>query len=74
MISKRVTFVTAAIIMMGGCDSGGGSAPGAVSEGEAQALQEAAEMLDEQRLPEGAMPETNIPQEGIEPDEEENTQ
>lgn len=31
--------------------------PGGVTVGEARALDEAAEMLDEQRLPEGALPE-----------------
>lgn len=33
------------------------AAPGAISEGEARALDEAAKMLDAQRLPEGALPD-----------------
>ncbi|MEM6856956.1 MAG: hypothetical protein AAF559_03720 [Pseudomonadota bacterium] len=39
--------------------------PGAVSEGEARALDEAAKMLDAQRLPEGALPDVEQPK--IEP-------
>lgn len=37
------------------CDAGGADGPGSVSVDEAQALDEAAEMLDERRLPEGAL-------------------
>lgn len=36
------------------------SGPGAVSEGEAQALDEAASMLDERALPPEVLPETGI--------------
>ena len=54
---------TIAAMTLTGCDSGSGRAPGAVSEGEAQALEEAAEMLDERRLPEGTLPPT--PQEEL---------
>lgn len=44
------------------CDSGLESAPaGAVSEGEDAALEEAAKMLDAQRLPEGALPQVDPP-------------
>lgn len=53
----------AAMLVLSGCDNTAGSAPGAVSEGEAQALQEAAEMLDERQLPEGALPPTELPAE-----------
>ena len=42
-------------------DSGGGTGPGGVSEGEAQALEEAAEMLDARRLPEGTLPTVATP-------------
>ncbi|MEO0698881.1 MAG: hypothetical protein AAFY81_04085 [Pseudomonadota bacterium] len=35
------------------------SGPGAISEGEARALDEAAKMLDAQRLPEGALPDVD---------------
>lgn len=44
-------------LLLCACDgSGGAGGPGAVSEGEARALDEAAEMLEERRLPEGALP------------------
>lgn len=46
------------LLLLTACDSAGGSrgGPGAVSEGEARALDEAAQMLEERRLPEGALP------------------
>lgn len=44
------------LLLLAACDSGGGDGAGAVSEGEARALDEAAEMLEERRLPEGALP------------------
>jgi len=47
--------ICASMFALAACDSSGGSAPGAVSQGEAQALEEAAEMLDERRLPEGTL-------------------
>ncbi len=53
----------AAAFGLAGC--GGADAPddpGAVSEGEAEALDEAASMLDETRLPEGALPEVDGPE------------
>ncbi len=43
------------------CNPSSGGAPGAVSEGEASALEEAAEMLDERQLPEGALPPIDAP-------------
>ena len=48
---------------LAGCDSASdeGTPPGAVSEGEAAALDEAAKMLDAQRLPEGALPDVESP-------------
>lgn len=52
----------AAVLALGGCGASGEPAsPGAVSEGEAEALDEAASMLDETRLPEGALPEIEAP-------------
>jgi hypothetical protein len=46
-----------ALLTLTACDAGGGSsAPGAVSEGEAEALDDAADMLDERQLPDGALP------------------
>jgi hypothetical protein len=42
-------------LLLTACGSGGADGPGSVSVDEAQALDEAAEMLDERRLPEGAV-------------------
>jgi hypothetical protein len=42
--------------LLAACGSQGASAPGGVSEGEAKALEEAAEMLEERRLPPEALP------------------
>ncbi len=65
MVSKRRTLsgaaLLASIIVLSACDPGGGNAPGAVSQGEAQALEEAAEMLEERRLPEGTLPPIDVP-------------
>ena len=58
-------------LLLAACDSpGGGSGPGAVSEGEARALDEAAEMLDERQLPEGTLPPIEQPDEASETSEE----
>ena len=46
------------LFALSACDGPGSGAPGAVSEGEAQALDDAAEMLDERQLPEGVLPDT----------------
>lgn len=44
------------------CDTAGSEdKPGGVSKGEAGSLDEAAERLDRQRLPEGAVPPVNLP-------------
>jgi hypothetical protein len=57
------TFATLAsaacfALMLGACDAGAPAPAGGVSKGEAQALAEAAEMLDEtRRLPDEALPE-----------------
>ena len=51
----------AACLCFTACSDAGGSAPGAVSEGEARALDEAAEMLDQKRLPDGAVPDLEAP-------------
>ncbi|MEL7445378.1 MAG: hypothetical protein AAGK02_06135 [Pseudomonadota bacterium] len=51
-------FAAALLLALAACDQGPGSdGPGAVSEGEAQALDEAAEMLDARQLPPEAIPE-----------------
>lgn len=58
-----LVLAAAAGLSLAACDSfADDSAPaGAVSEGEAAALDEAAKMLDEQRLPEGALPDVDPP-------------
>ncbi len=48
------------------CGDEGASAPGGVSPGEAQALDDAASMLDERQLPPEALP-TDAPPEGATP-------
>lgn len=62
----RSGVIALAAVAISACDSGGNGAnagPGAVSEGEARALDEAASMLDEKRLPEGALPDVDPPAE-----------
>jgi hypothetical protein len=60
-VKARRLAVLIAILPLAACDGSAGSAgPGAVSEGEAQALDEAAEMLEQKRLPEGVVPEPDI--------------
>ncbi|MEM1196047.1 MAG: hypothetical protein AAGH57_08090 [Pseudomonadota bacterium] len=56
-----------AAMALSACDASaqGEAGPGAISEGEERALNEAAKMLDEQRLPQGALPEVNQP--GMDP-------
>lgn len=51
----RLAAGAAAGLLLSACGSGGADGPGSVSVDEAQALDEAAEMLDERRLPEGAV-------------------
>lgn len=46
---------------LAGCGSTEGEAPGDVTASEAKALEEAAEMLDEQRLPTQAADESSTP-------------
>ena len=51
-----------AFLLLTGCGSGDNDpGPGGVTVGEARALDEAAEMLDEQRLPPEALPEKGEP-------------
>ena len=51
-------LVPLAALLLAGCGSGDDDpGPGGVTVGEARALDEAAEMLDEQRLPEDALRE-----------------
>ena len=59
MIARHTALVGPALLLpllLAACDApGGSSGPGAVSEGEARALDEAAEMLEERRLPPEAL-------------------
>ncbi len=52
----RLLLAASLALTLAACGSEGASAPGGVSEGEAQALEEAASMLDERRLPPEALP------------------
>lgn len=57
-----VLSVAAFAPLLAGCDAIGVQAPGGVSAGEAEALDDAAEMLDERRLPPEAFPpEAQVP-------------
>lgn len=56
---KRVLTLAAVValgVVLTGCGNEEANAPGAVSPGEAKALDEAAAMLDERRLPPEALP------------------
>ncbi len=56
---RRATPSALFVLTLAACNGGGSSTgPGAVSEGEAQALDEAAEMLDARQLPPEALPES----------------
>jgi len=60
----RSGAIALAALAISACDPAGsaaGGGPGGVSEGEARALDEAASMLDEKRLPEGALPDVDPP-------------
>lgn len=61
---NRLGAAALALLVLTACDSGTATAtgPGAVSEGEARALDDAAEMLKERRLPEGALPPVETPE------------
>lgn len=57
-----VVSIAALALSLSACDGPSpDSAPGAVSEGEAKALEDAADMLDEQRLPDGVIPVIETP-------------
>ncbi len=60
MVTPRAPLAVPLALALAACNgSGGGENP--VSEGEAAALDEAAKMLDEKRLPEGALPQVDAP-------------
>jgi hypothetical protein len=52
----RLLLAVSLGLTLAACGSEGASAPGGISEGEAEALEEAASMLDERRLPAEALP------------------
>jgi hypothetical protein len=55
--ARALTASLAATLLLAGCGPGDTDpGPGGVTVGEARALDEAAEMLDEQRLPAEALP------------------
>lgn len=66
MIGARLALSGALGLFLAACDGSAGTAPGAVSEGEARDLERAAEMLDERRLPDEALPEEPAATEEIE--------
>ncbi|WDA42497.1 hypothetical protein [Erythrobacter sp. BLCC-B19] len=57
---QRLPVLAALLLALAGCGNESASAPGAVSPGEAKALEDAAEMLDERRLPPETLP-TDMP-------------
>lgn len=62
MTKAGAASIAALALSLGACDGPApDSAPGAVSEGEAKALEDAADMLDEQRLPDGVLPVIETP-------------
>lgn len=50
-----VILLAALAVALAGCNDAGADAPGGVSAGEAEALEQAAEMLDQRRLPPAAL-------------------
>lgn len=63
MMTKRPAVVSLLMsgVLLSACGSGGADGPGSVSPDEAEALDDAAEMLEEGRLPEGALPPVGVP-------------
>ncbi len=61
-LPRLLTAVSLALTLAA-CSEGEVSAPGGVSAGEAKALEEAASMLDERRLPPEALPPEAQPHE-----------
>lgn len=61
--AARLLLVAALVPALAACGSAGADAPGGVSAGEAKALDEAAEMLDQRRLPPQALPPEAAPAE-----------
>jgi hypothetical protein len=59
----RLPIITGLALALAACGGEQASAPGAVSPGEAKALEEAAAMLDERKLPPEALPPEAAPAE-----------
>ena len=59
----RLPAIATLALALAACRGEPASAPGAVSAGEAQALEEAAAMLDERKLPPEALPPEAAPAE-----------
>jgi|GEM_PF-713174 len=59
--APRLLLLTALVPLLAACGSSGADAPGEVSAGEAEALEDAADMLDERRLPPEALPPEATP-------------
>jgi hypothetical protein len=57
----RLLILIALVPALAACEGGGADAPGGVSPGEAEALEDAADMLDERRLPPEALPPEATP-------------
>lgn len=64
-LAARISLAASLAAVLGACDSDNNEAgPGGVSVGEAEALDEAAEMIEARRLPTQALPQTagdNVP-------------
>lgn len=58
----RLPAITALALALAACGDEQARAPGAVSPGEAKALEEAAAMLDERKLPPEALPPEAAPE------------
>ena len=63
-MAPRLAAMAGLALALAGCGSEGANAPGGISEGEAKALEDAASMLDERRLPPDALPPDAQPPEG----------
>lgn len=69
--ARPASFALIAPVLLAACGGGGNTGAGAVSEGEARALDEAAEMLEERRLPDGALPPPGQTEESADQTDEE---
>ncbi len=57
----RLILAAAFVLAFAGCGDEGAKVPGGVSPGEAKAIEEAAAMLEERKLPPGALPTDAAP-------------